>query len=186
MNRFRAYELPIRGLKLIEWTVFEDSRGRFEKLFCGVTFKEFGFVREVMQINRSISKVKGTIRGMHYQKPPFTEAKIVMCLKGAIWDVAVDIREGSETFLKWFSVELSGDLPRAFFIPEGFAHGFQTLTDDVEMLYIHSAPYVPEYEGGLNPFDPKLSILWPLEVTVVSERDKSFSLLEDTFRGIKV
>ncbi|MEO0274994.1 MAG: dTDP-4-dehydrorhamnose 3,5-epimerase family protein, partial [candidate division WOR-3 bacterium] len=96
----------------------------------------------------------------------------------------VDLREGSESFLRWFAVELREDTPRALFIPEGFAHGFQTLTDDVEMLYIHSAPYVPESEGGINPFDPKLAISWPLEVTVVSERDRFLPLIDQKFKGI--
>lgn len=184
--KFRVTDLPIKGLKVIEWTPFEDSRGRFEKLFCALSFKELGFPGQVMQINRSMTKKRGTVRGMHFQYPPWAEAKVVFCLRGSIWDVAVDLREGSESFLRWFAVELREDTPRALFIPEGFAHGFQTLTDDVEMLYIHSAPYVPESEGGINPFDPKLAISWPLEVTVVSERDQKFPHIDDKFTGVKI
>lgn len=186
MKKFKTCELPIEGLKIIEWIPFEDSRGKFEKLFCGLTFRELGFPGQVMQINRSITRVRGTVRGMHFQYPPHTEAKIVFCLKGAIWDVALDLREGSETFLKWHGVELREDISQAIFIPVGFAHGFQTLTDNVEMLYIHSAPYVPDSEGGLNPFDPKLAIPWPLEVTVIAERDRSFPFIDENFRGIKI
>jgi dTDP-4-dehydrorhamnose 3,5-epimerase len=122
---------------------------------------------------------------MHFQMSPHAEAKLVTCLSGAIWDVAVDIRARSPTFGRWHAVELSEDNAVSFLIPEGFAHGFQALSDNVQMLYCHSEAYAPDAEGGLNPLDPRLDITWPLAIAELSRRDQNHPLLSDTFRGVE-
>ncbi|MNY38438.1 dTDP-4-dehydrorhamnose 3,5-epimerase [compost metagenome] len=121
---------------------------------------------------------------MHYQLPPHAEIKLVSCIRGAVWDVAVDVRQGSPTFLQWHAERLSADNGRALLIPEGFAHGFQTLTDDVDMLYCHSAPYAPQSEAGLHFQDARLGIAWPLPLTQVSERDQQHPRLDTAFPGV--
>ncbi|MCX7724119.1 MAG: dTDP-4-dehydrorhamnose 3,5-epimerase family protein [Thermodesulfovibrio sp.] len=182
---FEVKEQPLEGLKIIRWIPFEDKRGIFQKLFCGNSFKEFGWLKPIMQVNLSLNRKKGTVRGMHYQRPPYIEMKLIICLRGAIWDVALDLRKGSSSFLKWHAVELSENQPQGLLIPEGFAHGFQTLTDNVEILYIHSAPYMPEYEGGINPLDPRINIKWPLKIIEISDRDKGFPFIDDNFTGLE-
>jgi dTDP-4-dehydrorhamnose 3,5-epimerase len=138
----------------------------------------------VAQINHTGTRKKGTVRGMHFQYPPHAELKLVSCLRGHIWDVAVDLRAGSPTFLKWHAEELSAENGRAMLIPEGCAHGFQTLTNDVEMLYVHSAPYVTESEGGVRATDPLLAISWPMPIAEISERDANHPLLDSHFLGV--
>lgn len=186
VSDFKIKELPVEGLKLVEYKRVRDIRGSFEKYFAIESFSKFGWIKPIAQINRSQNFKKGTIRGLHFQYPPYNEMKLVICLKGKIWDVAVDLRKGSRSFLRWHGEFLSEDEPKAMLIPEGFAHGFQTLSDEVELLYLHSAPYMPESEGGINPFDPRLGISWPLPVSVISERDKNLPLLEQNFVGIEL
>ena len=127
---------------------------------------------------------QGAVRGMHFQRPPHAEMKLVTCLHGVIWDVAVDLRAGSSTFLKWHAEELSAENRRALLIPEGFAHGFQALTDNCELLYLHSAPYAREAEAGLNPGDPMLSVVWPLAIAELSSRDAQHPMLNESFAGV--
>ena len=133
------------------------------------------------QANHSWTELSGTVRGMHFQRVPFAETKLVMCLTGAIWDVATDIRVNSPTFLTSVSTELSADNNAAMLIPPGFAHGFQTLSDNVDLIYFHSEIHVPEAEDGLHPLDRRLAIMWPKEITIMSNRDSSRPTLTDDF-----
>jgi dTDP-4-dehydrorhamnose 3,5-epimerase len=151
---------------------FTDERGFFVRVF---DHEELGI--EITQINHSMTKVKGSIRGMHFQRAPFAEVKIVKCLKGSIFDVAVDLRKDSPTYLKWHGEVLSAENLKMLVVPQGFAHGFQSLEDDVEITYFCSAPYNPESEGAVRYSDPKIGIEWPLPVSVVSAKDKVHPLL---------
>jgi len=143
-------------------------------------------MKPIQQINHTLTRKVGAIRGMHFQHPPAAELKIVSRLQGRILDVAVDLRADSPTFLQWFSTELSAENQHSLFIPEGFAHGFQTLSDDCELLYLHSASYSPQHEAALNPLDPRLAIAWPLAVTEISARDQAHPMLDSGFKGIKL
>lgn len=184
MSRFATTDLPLAGLKLIERTALGDARGSFSRLFCAEELAAAGWTKPIAQINRSLSGKQGTIRGLHFQYPPHAEMKLVSCLKGTIWDIAVDVRAGSPTFLHWHAEELSAGNLRALLVPEGFAHGFQTLTDDCEVLYMSSAFYTPAAEDGLNPHDPSLAIAWPLAASEMSERDRNHPLLTGQFAGV--
>lgn len=171
---------------LIELKSFSDDRGWFARAFCKREFEQIGHQKEWVQINHSMSREKGTIRGMHFQYPPHNEAKLVRCVSGKVFDVMVDIRRGSPTFLQWVAAELSAENRKMLYIPEGFAHGFQTLTDDVELIYHHSAYYAPEAEGGLRYDDPAIGIEWPLPAGNISAKDQNRTLLTDAFAGIAV
>lgn len=173
----RIVETLLPGLWEIETAPRGDTRGRFTRLFCTEAFalirKELRFV----QVNHSLTALRGTVRGLHFQRAPMADSKLIRCLRGAVFDVAVDLRRGSPTFGKWHGVELSAGNDRQVFIPEGFAHGFQALTDDAELLYQHTAPYAPSSEDGVRYDDPALAIGWPLPVTMVSDRDLSLPTL---------
>ncbi len=184
MNRLTVSDLPLAGMKLVERRLFGDPRGTFSRLFCAKELREVGWHGPVMQINHSHTARLGAVRGLHFQHPPHTEMKLVCCIRGAAWDVGVDLRRGSPTFLKWHAERLSADNGRAMLIPEGFAHGFQTLSDNVELVYCHSAAYEPGAEGGLDPHDARLAIGWPLPITELSERDKRHPALDQSFAGI--
>jgi len=175
MSRFNRLPTPLAGLAIIEREQIGDERGFFSRFFCGDELPEFGGV--IAQINHTLTRSKGAIRGMHFQRPPHDETKFVSCIRGAVFDVAVDIRPDSPTYLQWHGEILSAENARSMMIPGGFAHGLQTLTEDCEMLYLHDKPYAPEAEGGLNPLDPRLAIAWPLEVSQMSERDRALSFL---------
>lgn len=166
-----------------------DDRGAFMRLFCMPSMTAADITTgcgpwTVQQINRSITRDAGTVRGLHFQRQPALEAKIVRCLRGRVFDVAVDLRPQSSTYLRHFSLELRGDENTALFIPAGFAHGFQTLVDDCEMLYLHSTPYAPAAEGGIRHDDPRLGIAWPLPVTTLSPRDAAFAPIDESFAGV--
>lgn len=180
--KFKALALP--GLYIIELNVLKDERGGFARTFCKKEFEEIGHSKEFVQLNQSWNIKKGTIRGMHFQKPPFKEIKLIRCVKGAVLDVVLDIRKESPTFLQHISVELSEDNKTMIYVPEGFAHGFQTLEDNSELIYHHTEYYVPDSEGGLRFDDPQLNIKWQLPVTVISERDKNHPLIDKTYKGI--
>lgn len=181
----KFHPTPIAGLFVAESNVLGDERGSFMRLYCGPSQQaELGFTKDIVQINRSISAKKGTLRGLHFQRYPALEAKMVRCTRGRVFDVAVDLREGSKTFLQHFSIELDGAKGLALVIPEGFAHGFQTLADDCEMLYLHSAAYAREHEGGVRYDDPALKISWPLPAGTMTPRDLSFPLIDQNFKGI--
>lgn len=184
MSRFTIIDTPLAGLKIVERQQLGDSRGFLSRLFCAEELAAAGWHRPVVQINQTLTQKQGTIRGMHYQKPPHAEMKLVTCLRGAIWDVAVDLRHSSPTYLQWHAQELSADNHRALLIPEGFAHGFQTLTDNCELIYLHSRAYTPDAESGLNATDPQLSINWPQPMTELSARDAQQPMIDPQFRGV--
>ena len=184
MSRFTLLSEPLPGSRLIQREVLGDSRGTLSRLFCVEELSVLGWGPCVAQINLTCTARSGTIRGLHFQYPPHAEKKLVTCIRGRVWDVIVDIRAGSPTFLMWHAEELSDENHRSLLIPEGFAHGFQTLSDEVEMLYCHSAAYVAAAEGGLYPLDPYLQISWPLPITEFSARDRQHPALNDSFQGI--
>lgn len=160
-----------------------DERGWFMRTYCKELFKNIGHEKEWVQMNHSYSANKGVVRGLHFQQPPFAEIKLVRCVRGRVFDVAVDLRTSSPTFLKWVGVELSADNKNMMYIPEGFAHGFQTLSEDAELVYLHSEYYRPQAEGGLLYNDPAIGISWPETVTQVSERDRSFSVITENYKS---
>lgn len=169
---------------MLESKFFGDHRGAFSRLFCADELKDILGHRTILQINHSLSRKTGTIRGMHYQLPPHAEMKIVRCLRGRVLDIAVDLRRDSLTFLQWTALELSATNYLAFVIPEGCAHGFQVLEDDTELLYLHTAFYTPAAEGAVRFDDPKLNITWPFAPTDISARDLNHELLPEDFKGI--
>ncbi len=183
-RRFDFKSTELLGLKLVKRHPIGDSRGLLERTYCVSEFEEAGLDKVIRQINRTVTREKGTIRGLHFQKPPAMEAKVVSCLQGCVFDVAVDLRDGSTTFGKWFGIELSRDNGLSLLIPEGFAHGFQTLEENCEMLYLHTADYTPAAEGGINALDPEIGIAWPLAVSVMSERDKGLPALDRHLEGL--
>jgi len=183
-KRFNISSLPLEGLKLIERKVIGDNRGFLTRVFCSEEFLLSGWDQSVAQINYTYTKKRGTVRGLHFQIAPYAEKKLVSCLRGKVWDVAVDLRKNSPTFLKWHFEILSENNNKSLMVPEGFAHGFQTLTDDVEMLYLHSEKYHSESEEGLNSNDPTLDISWPENITELSERDKNHPMVTEKFMGI--
>ena len=185
MERFRFHSTPLSGLTVIERTRIEDTRGFLGRFFCQETLATLG-MKPIQQINHTLTRKAGVIRGMHFQYPPAAEIKIVSCLQGSILDVAVDLRANSPTFLQWFAAELSAENQQSLFIPEGFAHGFQTLTENCELFYLHSVNYSPQYEAGLNPLDSRLAIVWPLTVTEISARDQAHPILDSSFKGIRL
>ena len=171
--------LPLTGAFIIDLEKLEDKRGFFSRSFCKKEFLTHGLATQWAQMNNTFSHQKGTLRGLHFQRSPMTEVKLVRCLSGAIWDVIVDLRLGSKTFGKWYGAELNEENRSMMYVPSGFAHGFQTLTDDVEQLYLHSEFYSAKCEGGLFFDDPSIGIEWPKPVTVISSRDLNQPLLEE-------
>lgn len=184
MSRFTITDLPLPGLKLVERQRLGDARGFLSRLFCAAELLSAGWNKAIAQINHTYTARAGTVRGLHFQRSPHAEMKLVSCLRGEVWDVAVDLRAGSETFLSWHAERLSAENGRALLIPEGFAHGFQALSDDVELLYCHSMAYAPAAEAGLNPQDPRLAIAWPLPIAELSARDSQHPLLTAQFAGV--
>jgi len=176
--------LPLSGAWQIDLEPRGDERGRFTRLFCARELAEIGHVKPIVNVNHSYTQKAGTIRGMHFQHAPDCEIKIVKCVRGAIWDCIVDIRKDSPTFLQWTALELTDNNHRMIYVPEGFAHGFQSLTDDVEIIYFVSNFYAPNNEAGLRFDDPALNIQWPVEVTEVSARDREHTLINDSFQGV--
>ena len=179
-------DTPLIGLKLLQRNPIGDSRGYLERMFCLEELQSLVSGKGIEQINHTLTARRGTVRGMHFQYPPHAEIKIVSCLRGEVFDVAVDLRQGSPTFLKWHAEILSAGNHKTFLIPEGFAHGFQTLTEDCELLYLHTAAYQPSAEGGLNSQDPMLDIRWPQAVLELSSRDSAQPVLTDGFSGVTV
>lgn len=178
MSRFNRISTPLADLLVIERQRFGDERGFFSRFFCREELAGFGADGSIAQINHTMTQLKGTVRGMHFQSVPYDEAKFVSCLAGAVFDVAVDLRPGSPTYLQWHGEVLSAENGRSMMIPGGFAHGFQTLAPDCELLYLHDKPYAPDAEGGLNALDPRLAIAWPLPVAQMSARDRDFLMIE--------
>ncbi len=183
-GRFEIIPTAIDGLMLIKRAKLADERGYLTRLFCAEELSAAGWQGPIAQINETATRFAGTVRGMHFQRPPFAETKLVTCVAGRIVDVAVDLREGSSTFLKHVAVELSEDNACSLLIPRGFAHGFQALSDDVRMIYSHSQPYRAEAEAGLHSGDPQLAIAWPLSVINLSARDAAHPLLSSDYSGV--
>lgn len=183
-TRFNILETPLTGLRVLQRKPFGDQRGHLERLYCNKELQALAEGRAISQINHTLTVARGTVRGMHFQHSPCAEIKFVNCLRGEVFDVAVDLRDGSPTFLRWYAVTLSADNHKTLVIPEGFAHGFQTLTDGCEMLYLHTAAFNPDAEGGLNVRDPRLAIEWPLPVAGMSPRDAAHPPLNDSFTGL--
>jgi dTDP-4-dehydrorhamnose 3,5-epimerase len=176
----------LAGSYIIDLAPFSDDRGWFARYYSADKFEEIGHHATWKQMNHSFTSKTGSVRGMHYQLAPFAEIKLVRCVAGAVYDVIVDLRKNSRTFLKWFGAELSANNRRMMYIPQGFAHGFQTLAENCELLYHHSEYYTPGFEGGLLHNDPMLSITWPLEVTTISERDLNHQQLTTDFEGLNI
>lgn len=174
------------GLHVVETSPRADARGAFTRLFCGDTLAAVLGTRKIVQINHSRTVVRGAVRGLHYQAAPHAEMKLVRCLRGRVLDVALDLRAGSPTFLHWFGQELSAANALMMVIPEGFAHGFQVLEPESDLLYLHTAAYSPPAEGGVRHDDPLIKLYWPLPVTEISTRDISHPLLSPKFAGIQV
>ncbi|MEO7433192.1 MAG: dTDP-4-dehydrorhamnose 3,5-epimerase family protein [Dokdonella sp.] len=172
------------GLFEIASAPIADNRGRFTRLFCEDELATIRPSIHFTQINLSETTRAGTVRGLHYQKPPAAEAKLIRCLRGRVFDVAVDLRAGSATFLLWHAVELSGENGKSIFIPEGFAHGFQALSDDVQLLYMHTTAWTPANEAGILHDDLMISIPWPLAVTSISEKDRCYKPIDPSYGGV--
>ncbi|MDP3539063.1 MAG: dTDP-4-dehydrorhamnose 3,5-epimerase [Azonexus sp.] len=185
MARFDFVPTPIAGLTLVQRLRLEDNRGFLSRFYCAEEFKAAGVHQSIAQINHTLTRSKGTVRGMHFQLSPYAETKIVSCLHGEVFDVAVDLRKNSVTFLQWHGAVLSAENQRSLLIPEGFAHGFQALTDDCELIYLHTAAYQPDAEGAANANDPRLAIAWPLKITEMSDRDCAHPLLDAEFKGFE-
>ncbi|WP_047532984.1 dTDP-4-dehydrorhamnose 3,5-epimerase [Methylotenera sp. N17] len=186
MSRFDCLNTPLIGLKIIQRKPIQDSRGFLSRFYCSEAFSTIGINKPIVQINHTHTRQKGAVRGLHFQHPPFAETKVVSCIKGEIFDIAVDIRQGSPTFLKWHAEILNAQNQRSLMIPEGFAHGFQTLTDDCELIYLHTAAYHQPSEGALNIHDSLLGIQLPLEITDLSERDRMHAMITNDFLGLAV
>lgn len=184
MGKLKCIATPLPGLHLVESLAANDARGKFQRIFCVQEMAAIHPGLQISQANLSLTLGRGSLRGLHYQMPPAAEWKLVRCLRGRVYDVVVDIRAGSRTFLQWHAVELAAGDTRALFIPEGFAHGFQVLDAEAELLYLHGAPWSPGHEGGLRHDDPSLGITWPLPPSGLSDRDRAHPLLTPEFTGI--
>jgi len=162
------------GAVVIDPERLSDDRGFFARSFCAREFEAHGLNPRVAQCNVSFNPRRGTVRGMHFQRPPHAEAKLVRCTAGALWDVALDLRPDSPTFCRHFAVELSAENRRMLYLPEGLGHGYQTLAEDTEVFYQVSVPYAPDHGGGVRWNDPAFDIAWPLPVTMIAERDRTY------------
>jgi dTDP-4-dehydrorhamnose 3,5-epimerase len=184
MSRFQIVDTPLTGLKIIERSRQTDERGFFSRMFCAEELRIAGWSKPIAQINQTMTRRRGAVRGMHFQFPPHAEMKLVNCIRGEVWDVAVDLRRGSPTFLKWFGTRLSAQNGHALLIPEGFAHGFQALGEDCELLYFHTCAYHPASEGAVHPEEPRVAVEWPRAIAELSTRDRSHPMLPPAFEGI--
>ena len=181
-----CFDTPLPGLRLVHRRLAGDSRGFFARLFSLAELRACGWGAQVTQVNHSYTAKRGTVRGLHFQMTPYSDAKLVQCIRGEVWDVAVDLRRNSPTFLQWHAERLSAENGRGLFIPQGYAHGFQTLADDTELIYCHSADYMPAAEGGLHFLDERLAITWPETVTEVSARDRAHAFVDTGFEGLEL
>ena len=184
MDWFETRSTPLAGLAVVQRRARDDSRGFFSRFYCANELSAAGFALPVVQINQTRTLRRGAVRGLHFQRSPHAEDKFVSCLRGEVFDVAVDLRRDSPTFLRWHGEVLSAENRVSLMIPQGFAHGFQTLADDCELLYLHSRAYEPDAEGALHVNDPALAIAWPLPIADISERDARHAPLTPAFIGI--
>ena len=179
-------EVGIKGLYVAELEPFSDDRGFFVRSYCDKVLEEINVTKPIKQINHSLTSAVGSIRGMHYQDSPHAEIKIVRCIFGEVFDIAIDLRRGSETFLQWHGEYLSAENFKMMVIPEGFAHGFQVIKKNTELLYLHTASYAPESESGVLFNDEKIGIEWPLQVTEISDRDLQHKMITKEFEGVNI
>jgi len=185
MTSFEIELTPIDEVSIIHWKRHSDDRGFLERLFETDSLFSLLGQKPIIQINHTFTKTRGTIRGMHCQIPPHVEWKVVSCIRGSVFDVVVDLRATSDTFGRWWGYELNEDQGDAIAIPEGCAHGLQTLQDNVDLIYMHTSNYVPSSEAAINPLDSELAIRWPEVVSEISDRDRSETRSLDWFRGVK-
>lgn len=186
MKRFEFIETALPPLVVVQRTAIEDHRGFLSRIFCAEEFREAGIDKAIVQINHTFTAMKGAVRGLHFQRYPHAETKIVTCIKGEVFDVAIDLRCNSPTFLRWHGEILSGGNRRSLLVPEGYAHGFQTITENCELIYLHTAAFQPDAEGGIRYNDPAINISWPYPASDVSERDASHTLISSNFSGVSV
>lgn len=184
-SRFDFTATVLNDLFVVQRKEIEDDRGFLSRFYCAEEFAQVG-MKPISQINHTLTRKKGAVRGLHFQHAPHAEIKLVSCLRGKVWDVAVDLRRGSSTFLQWHAEVLSAANRKSLLIPEGFAHGFQALTEDCELIYLHTSAYEPASENALNIADPTLGIAWPLPVSEISDRDRNHKLIGQNFQGITV
>ena len=177
-------ETKLKDAFIISLHLLSDERGGFARTFCKKEFQQIGHTKEFVQFNHSYNNFKGTIRGMHYQAPPYQEIKLIRCVKGAVQDVIIDLRKNSPTFLQHISIELSEQNKKMIYVPEGFAHGFQTRCDQTELIYHHTEYYAPNSDDGLNYNDGALNIKWDLPVSMISEKDKNYNMINNNFKGM--
>lgn len=170
-------ELPLAGAYLVRMDQIKDERGFFSRLFCEKAFRSYGLKTTWRQVNNSLSEKRATLRGLHYQRPPMQECKLVRCIRGAVWDVMVDLRHGSQTYGQWYGAELSADNRLMMYVPDCFAHGYLSLADNAEIIYASSQFYSPAHEGTLNGADPVLGIEWPIKPLIMSAKDANAPLL---------
>ncbi len=182
----KFHSTPLKGAYLIELEPRHDDRGFFARAFCSREFSEIGLEPQFVQINHSFTRRKGTLRGMHYQLPPFAEVKVVRCIRGALYDVIIDLRPDSLSFGQWFGADLTADNRRIIYVPRGFAHGFLTTDDNTEALYLCGAFYSPEHERGLRFDDPRFKISWPFTPVEISEKDQDWPYYDPTSHGIEL
>lgn len=176
-------ETPLNGLFVIEHNVLNDQRGLFVRTYCKFEFNKNGFNKDFVQFNHSLNLEKGTVRGMHYQAVPYCESKLIRCIQGSIFDVVVDIRKESPTYLQHFGIELTSNNFLSLLIPEGFAHGFQALENNSALIYHHSQFYNAPSDRGIRHDDKLLGIKWPLPIINVSEKDSSYPEIDNNFKG---
>ena len=177
-------ETSLKGSYVLTFEPIEDERGWLARTYCKNEFLAIGHTKEWVQMNHSFTKQKATVRGMHYQRSPYGEIKLVRCIAGSVYDVIIDLRAHSASYLQYFGIELSAVNKKMIYIPEGFAHGFQALSNDAELLYNHSQFYLPGVEAGVKYNDPAINIKWPLELTNISERDNSHPFIDANFKGL--
>ncbi|MCM2678950.1 dTDP-4-dehydrorhamnose 3,5-epimerase family protein [Echinimonas agarilytica] len=183
---FSVETLPLKGAFRVRHKVFSDHRGMFKRLSCHQSLLDSGVDAQPRQVNASLTPKKGTIRGMHFQHEPATETKIVCAMSGSLFDVLIDLRPDSDTYLQWYGEQLSGESHSSLIVPPGFAHGFQTTSDNVLMMYLNSTDYAPDLESGIHPLDPSIAVAWPLPVTELSAKDSEHSFIDSTFNGISL
>lgn len=186
MSNLKIIETEIDGIFIVKTDPYVDDRGSYQRVYCENDLSTILNGKHMVNINYQSTLRKGTIRGLHFQEGRFSEAKLIRCLNGRIFDVVVDVRSNSNTFLKQFSIELSSDSNIGLFVSEGFAHGFQTLTDDCKTIYSTTQFYNPQMERGINPLDPLLKIPWPIKEAIISTKDRSQPFINGDFKGVTV
>jgi dTDP-4-dehydrorhamnose 3,5-epimerase len=185
-RRFNVSNTLLAGVRVVEREIVADRRGFLSRLFCADELADAGWVLPIAQINQTFTAKQGTVRGLHFQTAPHAEMKLVMCLQGEVFDVAIDLRRRSPTLRGWHGEYLSASNNRALLIPEGCAHGFQALSADVVLLYLHSHVYVREAESAFSPLEPRLAIVWPCAITEMSDRDANHPPMHETFDGVNL